>query len=201
MDSFCTQFLLAGIPAALVFACFGPYRRRALEAQHLHSSFLRELTVHLFVAYLFGLAAMILWPGYHWTSSDGLWGDLVLHTGRDSRLSQVNLVPMRTITMFLRMLLEGKRYDPTVNLLGNVLVFLPLGFLPALLFRPLGPFHIWIIGIGFSGSCEFLQYFLGRNCDVDDLILNVAGVLLGYWLCLQVQRRFPRITRHFYCTK
>ncbi len=195
------RFFSIGIPAMAVFACFGPYRRRALDAQKLRSSFLREIALHLFVLCLFGLAAMILWPPYHWENSRGLWGDLVIHTARDSRLSQVNLIPLRTITMFLRMLLEGKRYDPIINLLGNIVTFLPLGFFPALLFRQVQSGKIFLIGLGFSGSCEVLQYFIGRNCDVDDLLLNLLGVFLGFWLCCLFRRLLPGLDRVFHCRK
>ena len=195
------RFLRIGLPALAAFACFLPYRRRALDAQKLHSGLLREVALHLFVLYLFGLAAMILWPPYHWENQSGLWGDLVLHTARESRFSQVNLIPFRTITMFLRMLLDGERFDPTVNLLGNILLFLPLGFFPALLFRQVGWCKILLIGFGYSGGCEAVQYFIGRNCDVDDLMLNVLGVILGFWLYRILAHHFPKAGSAFHCRK
>ncbi|MFV0414520.1 MAG: VanZ family protein, partial [Oscillospiraceae bacterium] len=35
-------------------------------------------------------------------------------------------------------------------------------------------------GVLFSASIEFLQLFIARATDVDDILLNVAGVMLGY---------------------
>ena len=32
MEVYLSRFFIIGIPAALIFACFGPYRRRALTA-------------------------------------------------------------------------------------------------------------------------------------------------------------------------
>lgn len=27
---------------------------------------------------------------------------------------------------------------------------------------------------------EFIQYFIGRSCDIDDLIMNTLGACMGY---------------------
>ena len=76
----------------------------------------------------------------------------------------------------------------TVNLLGNIAMFVPFGaFLPALWPRfakawkalPLAAFSIVVI--------EIVQLLTLRGrCDVDDLFLNLTGITLGYfswWLC------------------
>ena len=95
----------------------------------------------------------------------------------------VNLVPGRTIRAFWQ---RGSQTQQLVNLAGNVAVFLPLGFLPPLLWRR---WRHWWAALALSGgvSCliEFLQLFLGRSVDVDDVLLNVLGGFLGYLLfCL-----------------
>ena len=129
MHSYLSHFFGIGIPAALVFSCFGAYRRQALEARKLHSSLPREAALHIFVLCLFGLAAMVLWPGYHFEPSDGLWGDLVIHNGRESWAYNMNLVPFRMVADYLRAFREGELFYAIVMLFGNLGTFLPLGFL------------------------------------------------------------------------
>ena len=34
----------------------------------------------------------------------------------------------------------------------------------------------------FSFLIEFIQYFIGRSADIDDLILNTLGAMLGYFI-------------------
>lgn len=98
----------------------------------------------------------------------------------------VNLVPFRTMAHDLRW---GGR-DFVVNFVGNVVVFLPLG---ALLWR-LDPRRVsaWKVvaaAAAFSGSIELAQWFSGRRvCDVDDILLNTAGALLGYLLATRALR-------------
>lgn len=199
MAAYLSHFFGIGIPAVLIFACFYPYRRRALDAQKLYSSLLREIALHLFVLCLFGLAGMVLWPGYRFEPSDGLWGDLVIHNARESWNSNLNLVPFRMVADYLRAFREGELFYAIVMLFGNLGTFLPLGFFPALLFRHFGAKNTFCFGLVFSLGAEFCQFFLGRHCDVDDVILNVTGVMLGYgFLCL-LRRFSPRICRKFLC--
>ncbi|MGI6031604.1 MAG: VanZ family protein [Eubacteriales bacterium] len=65
-----------------------------------------------------------------------------------------------------------------VNVWGNVLMFIPMGMLIPLLWK-----RGWsTVLIGFGASCliEGLQLFSYRSTDVDDVLLNTLGTLVGY---------------------
>ena len=198
MASYLSHFFGIGIPATCIFACFGPYRRRALIAQKLTSSPWREVALHLFVLCLFGLAAMVLWPGYHFESSDGLWGNLVIHNSRESWTSNLNLIPLRMVGDYLQAFREGQLAYAIVQLFGNMGTFLPLGFFPALLFPSFGARKTFFFGLAFSVTAECCQFFLGRHCDVDDVLLNVVGVMLGFFLFRLLNRHFPGLRKKFW---
>ena len=75
-----------------------------------------------------------------------------------------------------------------LNPLLNIAMFLPLG---VLLPPAAKPFRRWYwtlaAGGGTSLVVESLQYILGRGqADVDDLICNTLGAMLGYCLCMFV---------------
>ena len=199
MADYLSHFLIAGIPAAAAFGCFHPYRHQALSARKLHSGPLREATLYLYVLCLAGLAGMILWPGYHFEEAPGLWGNLVIHNARESFQSNLNLRPLRMVGDYLRAFRERRFGYAIVMLFGNIGVFLPLGLLPALLFRSFGPKKAFLCGLAFSLTGECLQFFLGRHCDVDDVLLNVTGVMLGYLLAFTVRRRLPRFAEKLRC--
>lgn len=40
----------------------------------------------------------------------------------------------------------------------------------------------------FSFSIEFIQYFIGRSADIDDLILNTLGGMLGFGVYLMTDK-------------
>lgn len=102
----------------------------------------------------------------------------------------INLRPLFTIRAFWqRGTLEGQ----LVNLLGNVAVFVPLGLLMPWAFPALRRW--WAATLlcgGLSLAIEFTQLFLARSVDVDDLLLNTLGGLLGYLLFALGRALFSR---------
>lgn len=99
---------------------------------------------------------------------------------------RMNLKPFATIDLYLYLLKNTKNTDllihSWVNLLGNVVMFIPLGYLLPKTFRPLRKFLLLVLCVVVSITLvEILQLVtcLG-SCDVDDLILNVAGAIIGY---------------------
>lgn len=77
-----------------------------------------------------------------------------------------------------------------LNLVGNSLMFVPVGIVYPIVYKKLNT-HVKVIaaGIGFSLAIELLQLlFFDRVSDVDDLILNSLGYLLGYLIYLLVKR-------------
>lgn len=100
-----------------------------------------------------------------------------------------NLTPFATISRYVQHLTWANRQDlwgsAAVNLLGNIIMFIPLGFLMPRVFRRLR--KLWktlLLCIGIIVAIELVQLVtLVGTCDVDDLILNVLGIYLGYFLC------------------
>lgn len=201
MTNYFSHFLIIGLPAVLIFACFSAYRRRAIKAQGLVSSRTREGMLHLFILCLFGLAAMVLWPGYHFESSEGLWGDLVIHNSRQNWNEGMNLIPFRMVANYLRAFRLGMFSYSITQCVGNIATFLPLGFFPSLLFRSFGGSKTFFFGLAYSLGAEICQFFLGRHCDVDDVILNVSGVMLGYALYRLISKGFPNFSKKCLCQK
>ncbi|TGA96455.1 VanZ family protein [Sporolactobacillus shoreae] len=70
------------------------------------------------------------------------------------------------------------------NVLGNIALFIPLGFLLPLVSLRMRFFLLTIgCGILFSLMIETVQYlFAARIFDIDDLLLNAAGTIIGRFL-------------------
>jgi len=100
---------------------------------------------------------------------------------------KVNPVPFRTLKLFFR-LLSHRREElvraAIINLAGNVIMFIPLGSFLPLLFQKLRKFRNTLLCVALIISIvEILQLLtLVGICDVDDLILNLAGSAAGYAL-------------------
>ena len=77
-----------------------------------------------------------------------------------------------------------------LNFIGNVAMFIPIGIVWPAVFRGLDhPWKVISAGVGFSLCIEMLQLpFFDRVTDIDDLILNTLGFLLGYGIYLLVRK-------------
>ena len=99
---------------------------------------------------------------------------------------RINLEPMATVKLYLNLIRYSK--DPYylmhswVNLVGNVVMFIPLGALLPNTFTPLRNFLKLFFWVMLSVvAVELVQMFTGLgSCDIDDLILNMAGAVIGY---------------------
>ena len=68
------------------------------------------------------------------------------------------------------------------NVIGNVLLFIPFGLFISYYIKNKTFIPILILSTLVSSSIEFAQSIIGRTVDVDDVILNVIGGLLGYFI-------------------
>lgn len=66
------------------------------------------------------------------------------------------------------------------NIVGNVLLFIPYGFFSSYYVELKNPIKAFILIFIASLSIEVTQLVIGRVFDVDDIILNVIGGMLGY---------------------
>ncbi len=108
-------------------------------------------------------------------------GDLGLFDYSSWRLT-TNFVPFETILRYINYSQYFNWDIIIVNLLGNLLIFTPMGFLLPLLSKKFRKAWV-IICLGFFASLavETIQFiFTVGSADIDDLILNTIGAWLGY---------------------
>jgi len=118
--------------------------------------------------------------------------------------NSINLVPGETIELYLKSNLGRVAWE---NLLGNLLLLVPLGAFGPLAWRKLDKWgRIIGAGLSISISIELLQFAkrffdmtgMTRSVDIDDVLLNTAGVAIGY-LGYRIVRGIGRLfgrTRH-----
>ena len=78
------------------------------------------------------------------------------------------------------------------NTLLNVVLFLPLGFSLPLLWKKFRNLKATLLfGFGMSMTIELLQLFTYRATDVNDVIANTLGALLGFFLYCVASKVLP----------
>lgn len=102
-----------------------------------------------------------------------------------------NITPFQEIERFWRYR-EQLGFMSYINLFGNVLIFVPFGFIEPLASKKRSFWATLIDGCLVSLAVEIFQFItkVGRF-DVDDLMLNTTGVALGY-MCFLVWNAIRR---------
>lgn len=139
---------------------------------------------------LFGLYCLML-----------LWLLLLRRIGTGAGNVQLNIRPLDTLRRYIWVLCHStvpiQRRYAVANLVGNIGLFLPMGiFLPILFekMRKIFPFLLWSVGIIIL--VELCQLLTGLGaCDVDDLLLNTAGTILGWLAWRALSAKHPKKTK------
>ena len=194
------QMLPCALLGGILFFLLRPLRRRRLAERGLISGPWREGAMLLFTLFCFGLAALTLFPAYFWTRDHWYWvvqgvEPVFAPVDLAEALGQAQLVPSLTP--------EQAMAGGWVSYMiwANALIFLPVGFFPALVGERPRWWKSLLYSLGSSVFIEVEQLFSGRSTDIDDVILNTVGALLGYWGFLLLRHGFPRFLSRFRCTK
>lgn len=173
-------YMLVALPIYMIVRIiFVKMRKQPVKKSH-------EVLLALFVLYLVGLASQTIIPRWN-MGVDGLTGEFYFDVYLYNNLTTVNVIPFRTIMNYFHANDYVSNWDSVslVNLLGNVFVFSPIGiFIPMLWKRMSSIVKITFIGLGVTCFIEAFQYFIGRSTDIDDIILNTIGVVIGYGVFL-----------------
>ena len=93
----------------------------------------------------------------------------------------IELIPFRIIILQFRAIFNSRKglSDFIFNVVGNIGVFVPIGFLLAYLYKSNIKKTI-LCGCIISVFIETVQLFLERTTDIDDVILNTIGTAVGF---------------------
>lgn len=128
---------------------------------------------------LFGYTTVLIW-------------ELFLGKYRsDGGPRRYNLTPMKTIARYIENYESFGVSIILINLAGNIVAFIPLGFLLPLVFKRTGRLVVITrITLLTSITAEICQYIFNvGGLDIDDVLLNTVGGVLGYLVYTLVGNR------------
>lgn len=105
-----------------------------------------------------------------------------------------NWVPFKTIRNYLMGKFGWAKAG--LNLVGNVALLVPVGFLASVIHPRMTWWQSLAIGLAVSFSIEAVQHVSRLGIfDIDDILLNTLGVLLGHGIHLWLRRGWNAGTR------
>lgn len=146
-----------------------------------HKKQIRLLCRVLFALYIAGLVYFLF------------FAEMLDRTGIE-RSYRYNLIPFREIRRFI---VYADLLGPMAvisNLFGNIVIFMPFGFLVPILGRKKRNFWFTsLLSFALSLAVECIQLVTRTGCfDVDDIFLNTIGGMLGYLVYALVQQKRDR---------
>jgi len=172
-------YMLISLPFILLWRWL---RCRKLRKHDLISLPLREILMVLFAVFLVGLISQTVLSEITLTSNGF---EIVKHAGGGGlnlKLFDVfRLVKIETIE-------RGKLNFFLINVVGNIVIFMPIGFFSCLLWRKPSFWKALLSGFLTSLAIELAQFPLDRGTDIDDLWLNTLGALLGWALFIVLKK-------------
>ncbi|MBU3840538.1 MAG: VanZ family protein [Candidatus Ruminococcus intestinipullorum] len=141
----------------------------------------RALGKILFILYIFFLLYFLIFSD--WYGREGVMGEY-----------RYNLVLFREILRFIKYRESLGAFAVFTNLFGNILIFIPYGFFISMARRTRGFFMTLFYSFGLSLCVEIFQLITRvGSFDVDDLLLNTIGGILGYIIfsiCNVIRRKY-----------
>lgn len=141
--------------------------------------FLLSIVYIIFFVYILVLIRIILFK------------DVPIYTISKGIFRSVNLIPFYTIWEFIT--------DSNIsfmraiaNIIGNVCIFIPMGIFFPILFKKLSKRNIFTVIVFISLAFEAIQYiFALGSSDIDDIILNSLGGIIGITIYINMTKLFP----------
>ena len=151
-----TQILLDIWPSLLICCVIMiSLRITYLIKNNIKFVFYKEILMLGFIMYVIALFEVVTFQDVSWSSS--------------------NFIPFK----------EMLRYDFGTklffkNVIGNMIMFIPFGFFTSYFLKLKKVYSVFLLTLLTSITIETTQLLIGRVFDIDDIILNVIGGLIGY---------------------
>ena len=123
-----------------------------------------------FIIYIIGLFYVVTFQDVSWSTS--------------------NFIPFKEI---LRYDLFSEMFFK--NVIGNMIMFIPYGFFISYFLRIDKKRYVFILSLITSITIEVTQLIIGRVFDVDDILLNLLGAFVGFYIyrfLMRVKDKLPK---------
>jgi len=94
-----------------------------------------------------------------------------------NNISGYNLVPFTEIFRY-----DIGSMNFYFNVVGNIAIFIPFGYFISNYIKPKRLLPILLVSAVSSATIEFVQLCIGRSFDIDDILLNTVGAIIGFLL-------------------
>ncbi len=180
-------YFLQAVPITIIVGIvYIIFRLVFIKQKKYHTAWLSELMRLLFVCYFTGLCSLVILPANFWLSFfDGVFFGWWESMGTFFRFGEINLIP--TVVKCLSGEITLGSWVKEM-LVGNIVMFMPFGFFLPFMTGNLNRKNAFVIAAAVPLVIELLQFILGRSFDIDDLICNFLGIIIGFFIAYGIKK-------------
>lgn len=185
-NSVINQFIQVIPITLLVGLLYIIFRFLKLKKNNSDINYKREILYLIFICYIVGLFNLVLVPINFW---DIIWYN-VFYNFNENPFAGIFDFSYNFIPTIYKIIIGEYTIDSWVKamIVGNFLMFIPMGILLSLCFENVNKKNIFKYAVLIPLAIEVLQLVVGRSFDIDDLLMNFLGIVIGYFIVELVKK-------------
>lgn len=185
-NSVINQFIQVIPITLLVGILYIIFRFLKLKKNNSDINYKKEILYLIFVCYIVGLFNLVLVPINFW---DIIWYN-IFYNFNENPFAGIFDFSYNFIPTIYKIIIGEYTLDSWVKamIVGNFLMFIPMGILLSLCLENVNKKNIFKYAVLIPLAIEVLQLVVGRSFDIDDLVMNFLGIVIGYYLVKLIKK-------------
>lgn len=185
-NSVINQFIQVIPITLLVGILYIIFRFLKLKKNNSDINYKREILYLIFICYIVGLFNLVLVPINFWNI---IWYN-IFYNFNENPFAGIFDFSYNFIPTIYKIIIGEYALGSWVKtmIIGNILMFIPMGILLSLCFENVNKKNIFNNAVLIPLSIEVLQLVVGRSFDIDDLVMNFLGIVIGYYIVELVKK-------------
>lgn len=179
-NSVINQFIQVIPITLLVGLLYIIFRFLKLKKSNRDINYKKESLYLIFVCYIVGLFNLVLVPINFW---DIIWYN-IFYNFNENPFAGIFDFSYNFIPTIYKIIIGEHTLDSwgKAMIVGNFLMFIPMGIFLPLCFKNINKKNIFKYAVLIPFAIEVLQLVAGRSFDIDDLVMNFLGIVIGYYI-------------------
>jgi hypothetical protein len=185
-NSVINQFIQVIPITLLVGLLYIIFRFLKLKKSNGDINYKKESLYLIFVCYIVGLFNLVLVPRNFW---DIIWYN-IFYNFNENPFAGIFDFSYNFIPTIYKIIIGEYTIDSwgKTMIVGNLLMFIPMGILLSLCLKSISRKDMFKYALLIPLAIEVIQLVVGRSFDIDDLVMNFLGIVIGYYIVELVKK-------------
>lgn len=185
-NSVINQFIQVIPITLLVGLLYIIFRFLKLKKSNGDINYKKESLYLIFVCYIVGLFNLVLVPRNFW---DIIWYN-IFYNFNENPFAGIFDFSYNFIPTIYKIIIGEYTLDSweKAMIVGNFLMFIPMGILLSLCLKSISRKDMFKYALLIPLAIEVIQLVVGRSFDIDDLVMNFLGIVIGYYIVELVKK-------------